>query len=101
MRGDGRLFHHQGSSLFWAAYWAPENSKWCEIREPTHTADRKVAEKYLRARVQEIANHRRGPRLFSSPAQEKVTDGYLPDNLTRYLRVHRPKSCGPARAQIK
>jgi integrase len=101
MRGDGRLFHHQGSSLFWAAYWAPENSKWREIRESTHTADRKVAEKYLRARVQEIANHRRGLRRFSAPAQEKVTVGQLLDNLTRYLQVHRPKSYGPARAQIK
>lgn len=100
MWGDGRVFQKQGTSNWWIAYWAPKGDGWKEIRESSFSRNRKDAVKLLRDRMQELANHRKGYRRFAGPEHEKVTVNELIDDLESYLKLHKPKSYGPARAQL-
>src|SRR5687768_3838944 len=96
--GQGRVFRR--GKQFWIAYCAPKDGRVIEIREPGGPTE-KGAEKLLRERLREVANHRTGLKRFGGPRQERVTVGELLDELTRYYEVNRPKSLRTAKAAMK
>ncbi len=87
MRGTGRTFKRPNTAAVWIAYC--HNGR--EIRESSHSADPKVAEKLLKQRLAEIGADRMGARAFVGPAGERVTfedlaAAYLEDYQVRGLR---------------
>jgi len=68
MRGDGRVFSCQGSSVFWCAYMA----KGKEVRESTGEQDPRKAEKFPKRRLREVENDREAIRQFIGPVAEKI-----------------------------
>lgn len=98
MRGQGRIF--QRGTTWWAAYFLHGK----EYRESTHSKDAKHAEKFLRARLREVAADQLGARQFTTPAASRLTVAELvaalkadfelrgkasPQNLSYLARVER------------
>jgi integrase len=87
MRGDGRIFKRRRSPFWWIAYC----HRGREIRESSGSTDRRVAERLLRRRRQEVGADHLGLKPFVGPAQERVTfedlaAAYLQDYAVRGLR---------------
>jgi len=86
MRGDGRIFQRGGK--FWISYYAPENGKSVEHREPGGKTEAE-ARKLLRQRLREVAVHKSGLRPFQGPKQERTTV----DELLQSLAARGRSSC--------
>ncbi len=78
-RGEGRVFRR--GKKFWIQYYGPRDGRWQQIRESSKSVKESDAEKILRNRLREVANHRGGVRTFQGPAQERVTVDNLIDSL--------------------
>src|SRR5688572_22437397 len=70
MRGDGRVF--QRGNRWWIAYYAPQNGRSVEHREPGGKTEAE-ARRLLRQRLCEVAVHQTGLRPFQGPRQERMT----------------------------
>jgi integrase len=81
MRGDGRIY--QRGNVFWIAYYLRGE----KFREPARDKDNrpindaKAAEKFLRARMKEVAADQIGARSFETPQARRLTVGDLLDGL--------------------
>ena len=77
MRSDGRIFARKGSVNLWCAYYL----RGVEHRESTGETDPKKAEKFLKARREEVGADKRGWRQFSGPQQDRVLVNEILDDL--------------------
>jgi integrase len=98
MRGDGRIFQRGGK--FWISYYAPENGKSVEHREPGGKTEAE-ARKLLRQRLREVAVHKSGLRPFQGPKQERTTVDELLQSLEREYEVHSRKGLPQLRSHLK
>lgn len=87
MRGDGRIYKR--GAILWIAYYGPDGQ---EVRESSGTDNEGKAERLLRKRVREVANHRSGIRAFEGPAQQRLTVADLLDSLEADYRRREIKS---------
>jgi integrase len=86
MKGDGRVFLR--GKIWWVAFFGPgRKGSSTEIRESSHGDDRKAAERFLRRRVREVANHRTG-----------IKDLVV---VSRRLKLHGRRSTRTARSQLQ
>ncbi len=97
-RGYGRVF--QRGKRFWIAYYAPENGRSVEHREPGGETE-KEARKKLKSRLEEVGAHRRLGIRFQGPRQERVTVEELLKNLERDYSIHGRKSLSQLRSHLQ
>jgi integrase len=98
MRGDGRVF--QRGSRWWIAYYAPQNGRSVEHREPGGKAEAE-ARRLLRQRLREVAVHQTGLWPFQGPRQERITVEELLQNLERDYQIKGRKSLPELRAHLR
>ena len=84
MRGDGRIYKRDRSPFWWIAYQGPKgDGKRGTIEESTklphsrddgspHVENERKARIFLRDRVNDAAQHRKGKLVFQGPKQEKI-----------------------------
>ena len=89
MRGDGRTLKR--GNKWWIFYYAPENGKSKEQREPGGSTEAEA--RLLRPRLREIAVHRSGLRPFQGPRQERVTVDELLQQLEKDTRFRAGRDC--------
>ena len=90
-RGDGRLFLRR--TTYWIAYCAPgTDGRSHEVRESSKSDSEATAQKLLKTRLREVANHRGGIRTFVGPTGERITVGELLDSLEADYREREIKS---------
>ncbi len=68
MRGQGRIFQRNGSSVLWCAYYLRGK----EFRESTGTADQDKAEKFLKRRLREVGADVIGAKQFVGPQADRI-----------------------------
>ena len=68
MRGEGRIFQRNGSSVLWCAYYLRGK----EFRESTGTADQDKAEKFLKRRLREVGADVIGAKPFVGPQSDRI-----------------------------
>jgi integrase len=83
MRGDGRLYTRQGSSLIWCAYYLRGK----QYRESTGETDEKKALKFLKNKLKEVHADEVGARAFVGPQQRRITVNELLDSLETDYRL--------------
>ena len=98
MRGDGRVF--QRGSRWWIAYYAPENGRSVEHREPGGKTETE-ARRHLRQRLRELAVHQTGLRPFQGPRQERVMVEELLQVVEQDYQIHGRKSLPQLRAHLR
>jgi integrase len=76
-RGRGRLYHQQGSALWWMAFY--KHGK--QIRMSTGEVDEKKAERALKLKLQERDAELGGGRKMITPQQQRLTVNELLDAL--------------------
>jgi integrase len=96
MRGMGRVFKRTNSEHWWIAYC----HRGREVRETSRSSDRRVAERLLRRRLQELGADRLGLRQFAGPAQERLTLDDLSQDYLRDYEVNRRPSKFAAEARV-
>ena len=97
-RGYGRIF--QRGNRYWIAYYAPQNGRSVEHREPGGATE-KEARKKLKNRLEEVGAHRRLGIRFQGPRQERVTVEELLQNLERDYTIHGRKSLPQLRSHLR
>ncbi|MDI3467937.1 MAG: hypothetical protein OJF50_006758, partial [Nitrospira sp.] len=98
VRGYGRIF--QRGSRYWIAYYAPQNGRSVEHREPGGATE-KEARRKLKNRLEEVGAHRRLGIRFQGPRQERVTVEELLQNLERDYTIHGRKSLPQLRSHLR
>jgi integrase len=98
MRGDGRVF--QRGNRWWIAYYAPQNGRSVEHREPGGKTEAETR-RFLRQRLREVAVHQTGLRPFQGPRQERVTVEELLQNLQRDYQIKGRKSLPELRVHLR
>jgi integrase len=98
MRGDGRIF--QRGDKFWISYYAPQDGRSMEHREPGGKTEGE-ARKLLRQRLREIAVHKSGLRPFQGPKQERTTVDELLQALERDWQIQERKGLPQLRSHMK
>jgi hypothetical protein len=82
-RGRGRLYHQQGSALWWMAFY----KRGKQIRMSTGETDEKKAERALKLKLQERDAELGGGRKMITPQQQRLTVNELLDNLESDYRL--------------
>jgi len=92
----------------WISYYAPgDDGRMVQEREPAKRPDGsaartpKEAEKCRKARLEEVAMHRRGVRQFQGPRAERLLFAELLDAYERHAEVHKLKSLPQIRSRVK
>ncbi len=98
MRGDGRIFKR--GDKCWISYYAPENGKSVEHREPGGKTEAE-AKKLLKQRFREVAVHKSGLRPFQGPKQERTTVDELLQALEMDWQIQGRKSLPQLRSHAK
>lgn len=98
MRGDGRIFKR--GEKCWISYYAPENGRSVEHREPGGKTEAE-ARKLLRQRLRELAVHKSGLRPFQGPKQERTTVEELLRTLERDYEIRGRKGLPQLRSHLK
>jgi integrase len=84
-RGRGRLYHQQGSAIWWMAFY--KHGK--QIRMSTGEVDEKKAERALKLKLQERDAELGGGRKMVLPKQERFRVSELLDNLESDYRLRK------------
>jgi integrase len=82
-RGRGRLYHQQGSALWWMAFY----KRGKQIRMSTGETDEKKAERALKLKLQERDAELGGGKKMITPQQQRITVSELLDNLESDYRL--------------
>jgi integrase len=98
MRGNGRVY--QRGARWWIAYYAPQNGRSVEHREPVGKTEAE-ARRLLRQRLREVAVHQTGLRAFQGPRQERMTVEELLQVLEQDYQIHGRKSLPQLRAHLR
>lgn len=98
MRGQGRVF--QRGTRWWIAYFAPQDGRSVEHREPAGNTEAE-ARRLLRQRLREVAVHHSGLRPFQGPRQERVTVEDLLQALEREYQIRGWKSLPELRVHLR
>ncbi|WHZ17401.1 MAG: hypothetical protein OJF52_004253 [Nitrospira sp.] len=98
VRGYGRVFPR--GNRYWIAYYAPEDGRSVEHREPGGETE-KEARKKLKNRLDEVSAHRRLGIRFQGPRQERVTVEELLKSLERDYTIHGRKSLPQLRSHLQ
>ena len=113
MRGNGRIFKRQNSTVWWIAYC----HRGKEIRESAANAIREAAEKkrgkfteddakqtakrLLERRLREIANDREGVKAFVGPQQDRLTVKDMLDALESDFKLRGLKSLNQTMGHLR
>jgi hypothetical protein len=84
-RGRGRLYHQQGSAIWWMAFY--KHGK--QIRMSTGEVDEKKAERALKLKLQERDAELGGGRKMVLPKQERFRVSELLHNLESDYRLRK------------
>jgi hypothetical protein len=96
-RGDGTLIRVEGQPNWFSLICV--RGKQHEIS--SGTPDLKLAKRFHRQRLDELAADRQGLKQFTTPAHVRLQFGSLLDDLVSDYRVRRVKSLGSALSHIK
>ncbi len=97
-RGMGRTF--QRGDRWWISYYAPKEGRSVEHREPAGKTEKDAA-KLLKKRLDEIAAHKLGLRVFQGPRQERIIVGELLDSLQLDYEMRGRKSLPQLKSHLK
>jgi len=95
MRGQGRLYKR--GEIWWVELW----HRGRQYRESSHSTDRRVAERLLRRRRDELGADRLGLKRFAGPAQERLSFEDLATDYLRDYEVRGLRSKETAEARVK
>jgi integrase len=97
-RGMGRTF--QRGERWWISYYAPKDGRSVEHREPAGKTE-KDANKLLKKRLDEVAAHKLGLRVFQGPRQERIIVDELLDSLQKEYEMRGRKSLPQLKSHLK
>ena len=97
IRGQGSLIRYEGVASWYSAYYDVRGK---EMRESTETDDFKVARRFHRQRLEEIAADRQGGKKFVPPAAARMTVSELLTELERDYGLRGVRSLPQVRAHL-